>query len=101
MGFGNTMYGISGYVWVTGSSRPIFVKQEKVSDIEGNVHSVIADTLAIFNQYQNGSLKEKTITICNTVFKLEDIQAIQLSLYNQNAPSEKARSKEDSYWDIG
>ena len=29
MGFGNTMYGISGYVWVTGSSRPIFVKQEK------------------------------------------------------------------------
>lgn len=101
MGFGNTMYGISGYVWVTGSSRPIFVKQENVSDIDDNVHSVIADILTIFNHYQDGSLKEKTITICNTVFKLGDIQAIQLSLYNQNAPSEKARSKEGPYRDIG
>ena len=72
------MYQVTGFVWLVGNSKPIFVKHNRSFDTLENANSYVQGVKDIFNQFQEGSLKERTITVCNTLFRLESIEAISL-----------------------
>lgn len=72
------MYQVTGFVWLVGNSKPIFVKHNRTFDTLENANSYVQGVKDIFNQFQEGSLKERTITVCNTLFRLESIEAISL-----------------------
>ena len=72
------MYQVIGFVWLVGNSKPIFVKHNRSFDTLENANSYVQGVKDIFNQFQEGNLKERTITVCNTLFRLESIEAISL-----------------------
>ena len=74
------MYKVHGFVWLVGNSKPIFVKHNKTFDTEENANSYVQEIKSIFQQFQEGSMKERTITVCNTLFRLESIEAISLEI---------------------
>lgn len=71
-------YGIRGYVWVTGQSRPIFVNQPNYYETMENAKAKVEHINETFERYAKGDMSNSTIVICNTLMKLDCIQAIQL-----------------------
>lgn len=78
------MYGIRGYVWLVGQGRPVYVQGKGEFTTMEDALSRINTVENMFTQYQTSLNKERTITVCNTVFKLESVQAIQLQPYVPN-----------------
>lgn len=78
------MYGIRGYVWLVGQGRPVYVQGKGEFTTKEDALARIDAVENMFTLYQTSLNKERTITVCNTVFKLESVQAIQLQTYVPN-----------------
>lgn len=78
------MFQVTGFVWLVGNSRPIFVKHNKTFDTLENANSYVQGVKNIFNQFQEGVMNERTITVCNTLFRLESIEALSLEVKEES-----------------
>ena len=73
-----SIWGIRGYVWLYGNTKPVYVQQTNSYKSREAASSRIDAITTQYERYLRGESKEVLITICNTTFKLETVQAIQL-----------------------
>lgn len=72
------MLSVSGYIWVKGNSKPIFVKHS-ARFTESEAKEYINSIQTKYDEYQKNAIDDKTIVICDTIFRLESVEAISLT----------------------